>query len=291
MYVFFSFSHLIQCGLENIRRAESLNGNPLFSKGISNVTTILAEHVGSGPLRNSYRILVFSHIRTFEFQLIRKMKSNPLYSTLSSSESLFSYFYPPIWRLIKICLPETRCGRWGVGDFFSQNWIYRLFSKPEFLAKEDVMGVEFEMQINNSAGEEEPTLRSSGQRGARRAAWGAAVSALLTICLPSVLWALATWSTPSSPGALLHAADPELSALREPHLRGRAKSFFTSQQLWPRLAGWGECRCPASWHLRGGRRIGRGRMLHPVRTQPLATNCVLSPGKDSEVLLEGFLFL
>ena len=26
------FSHLIQCGLENIRRAESLNGNPLFSK-------------------------------------------------------------------------------------------------------------------------------------------------------------------------------------------------------------------------------------------------------------------
>ena len=30
--VFPLFSHLIQCGLENIRRAESLNGNPLFSK-------------------------------------------------------------------------------------------------------------------------------------------------------------------------------------------------------------------------------------------------------------------
>lgn len=30
--VFPPFSHLIQCGLENIRRAESLNGNPLFSK-------------------------------------------------------------------------------------------------------------------------------------------------------------------------------------------------------------------------------------------------------------------
>lgn len=30
--IFPPFSHLIQCGLENIRRAESLNGNPLFSK-------------------------------------------------------------------------------------------------------------------------------------------------------------------------------------------------------------------------------------------------------------------
>ena len=32
VHVFPPFSHLIQCGLENIRRAESLNGNPLFSK-------------------------------------------------------------------------------------------------------------------------------------------------------------------------------------------------------------------------------------------------------------------
>lgn len=30
--VFPPFSHSIQCGVENIRRAESLNGNPLFSK-------------------------------------------------------------------------------------------------------------------------------------------------------------------------------------------------------------------------------------------------------------------
>lgn len=76
MCLFSSPSHLIQCGAENIRRAESLNGNPLFSK-VPRCYNHFSRTQCGAVLGETPARYWFSHILVhLEFQLITKLRAN-----------------------------------------------------------------------------------------------------------------------------------------------------------------------------------------------------------------------
>lgn len=95
------------------------------------------------------------------------------------------------------------------------------------------------MQINNSGEEKPHALALLWADGGAEAAWGAAVSALLTVLpvcpagpgRPGPL-------TPPVQGALFHAADPELSTLREPHLQGNQILLHQPAAVTPAARRW-----------------------------------------------------
>lgn len=112
MCLFSSHSLLIQCGAENIRRAESLNGNPLFSKVPRCYNhfsrTQCGVVLGEAPAR-----YWFSHILVhLEFQLITKLRANS-FSAPPLSFRLPQPLYFATAAQFQICFSVKRGSGWG----------------------------------------------------------------------------------------------------------------------------------------------------------------------------------